>query len=67
MKILSTNTPDTYQVVCETCLWNPGRALPEEQAFSSAGTHPETCPGRIPEHYTKAQIARARKLLSGNY
>jgi hypothetical protein len=65
--VLSTKHSGMYQVVCNDCLWNPGRTIPEDQAFRAADTHPASCPGKVPAHYTKSQIARARKLLSGDY
>jgi hypothetical protein len=66
MAVLSA-APGTFHVISKDCLWNPGRPLPEAEAFTAADAHPHSCPGSIPKHFTKAQIARAKKLLSGNY
>lgn len=65
--VAAAHTPGRFYVVCNVCLWTPGRALPENDAFNAGDGHKDECPGEIPATATKAQITKARKILSGNY
>lgn len=65
--VAAAHTPGKFYVVCNVCLWTPGRALPEGEAFATADGHKPNCPGEIPATATKAQITKARKIISGDY
>ena len=67
MTLAAAHTPGKFYVVCNTCLWTPGRALPEHDAYNQADSHDQDCPGAIPTTTTKAQIAKAQKIINGDY
>jgi hypothetical protein len=65
--IAAAKDPDCFYVVCRECLWTPGRQMPWNDANDTGAAHGAECPGSVPKTATRAQINRARKLLSGDY
>lgn len=67
MMIAAAPAPGRFYVVCKVCLWTPGNTLREDDAFNTADSHKDKCPGGIPATATKTQITKARKIINGEY
>lgn len=67
MTIAAARRPGMFHVVCNNCLWYPGHALPESEAFAAADRHRAECTNEPPAFVTTAQINKARKIISGDY
>jgi hypothetical protein len=65
--LTATTNPDLFHLICRQCLWMPGTPLNWDEATTASAAHGRHCPGTIPPTTPRAQINRAKKLLSGNY